>query len=256
MTDQTAKLANISFLRGLAGVVVAILFYLLGCVILTVVGSFPIYLLRLAENFIVETAFSVVVSVGAMWFARSATDWSMKRYSGRAVFVVFLAFMLIAATMLTMRFPFGAELGADYVEMAAVTGAAYFWFWRRESETAETISARGENAMASVATVLGCLPGTLYLAYGLIQYSAVVAQIHSFTHLNGFFSAILSLILTYFPVVGSIIGFFGAKDVWGWHWWQAALLYLGLPVGLYILLFLGNIVAVLVQGMMRPKGVR
>ncbi len=53
------------------------------------------------------------------------------------------------------------------------------------------------------------------------------------------------MFLSYTPLVGSLIGFFGAKDVWGWAWWQAAALYIGLPI--FIIIF--SILFAIVGGM-------
>lgn len=87
--------------------------------------------------------------------------------------------------------------------------------------------------MAAVAA--GCVPQLGFFIWGLVQLSAVYAQVHAFTHLSSFFSGVLSLALTYVPLIGGVVGFFGAKDVWGWLWWQAALLYFAVPIGLMLL---------------------
>jgi hypothetical protein len=85
------------------------------------------------------------------------------------------------------------------------------------------------------AATAGCLPQLAFMVWGLVQLSAVYAQVRSFTHLPGFLSGMASLALTYLPLIGGVVGFFGAKDVWGWPWWQAALLYFGAPLGLLLL---------------------
>jgi hypothetical protein len=63
-----------------------------------------------------------------------------------------------------------------------------------------------------------------------VQLAAVYAQVRSLWHLPGVLTFIISFVLSYVPILGSFLGFFGAKDVWGWEWWQAALLYFGMPL--------------------------
>jgi hypothetical protein len=89
-----------------------------------------------------------------------------------------------------------------------------------------------KRLFASLAMIL---PQLFFFVWGLAQLVAVYAQVHAFTHLPGFLSGIVALFLTYIPIVGSIIGFFGAKDVWGWEWWQVAMLYWGAPILLMII---------------------
>lgn len=252
MTDELAAPTKISFLRGLSGVLLATLFYLIGSIIAAVIASFPVFIAGLTDNLIAQTVQSVIVTAAGMWFSRSATDWTLKRYSGRAVFVVFLSLMLITATVFAVRLPFNAKVGASFVQLVTTCGAAYYWFWRRESETPEIIMSRVENGKAIASTMLGCLPMVLFLVFGLIQYSAISAQVQSVTHSNGWLSGALTWLLTYLPIVGSIVGFFGAKDVWGWQWWQAALLYFGMPVGFYVLYAIGGATNAMIQRTRRP----
>ncbi len=256
MIDELGMPTKISFWRGLSGVLLAILFYLIGGLIVGAISSFPVVLTGLQDNLIGKTVQSVVVPVAGMWFSRSATDWTIKQYSGRAVFVVFLSLTLIIATAFALRLPFDAKIAIDYLQLVVICGAAYFWYWRRESETPETIASRVETGKAAASTILGCLPMILFLVFGLIQYTAISAQVQSFTHLNGWVSSGLAWLLTYFPLVGSIVGFFGAKDVWGWQWWQAALLYFGVPVGFFVLFAVGSAANAIVQRTLRPTSSR
>ena len=74
------------------------------------------------------------------------------------------------------------------------------------------------------------LPQLFFFVWGLVQLAAVYGQVHSLWHLPRILTFFISAALSYVPIVGAIFGFFGAKDVWGWEWWQAALLYFGAPL--------------------------
>ncbi len=80
--------------------------------------------------------------------------------------------------------------------------------------------------------VIGAL---IFLVMGIFQWMATYDGLVHWVGLHWLLAGALSLFLGYFPLVGSILGFLGATKVWGWEWWQAALLYFGIPaVGLAI----------------------
>ena len=39
----------------------------------------------------------------------------------------------------------------------------------------------------------------------------------------------IAFLVTFIPVVGGVIAFFGAMDVWGWNPWIAGILFLAVP---------------------------
>lgn len=70
---------------------------------------------------------------------------------------------------------------------------------------------------------LGCLGAILILAYGVAQIIAGYQGIYH--HLGGFWSAV-ALFATFilrFSLPITLGAFFGAKDVWNWHWFWALL---------------------------------
>lgn len=81
-----------------------------------------------------------------------------------------------------------------------------------------------------IAGIVAIFPMAFFFIWGLVQLFAVNAQVQAFLHIKGLVGWIASVVITYIPLLGSVTGFFGAKDVWGWQWWQAALLYLGAPI--------------------------
>ena len=52
---------------------------------------------------------------------------------------------------------------------------------------------------------------------------------------------ILSGFIAYIPLIGTIAGFKGAMDVWGWDFMQAALLFFGPFVAIVVISILGGV---------------
>lgn len=75
----------------------------------------------------------------------------------------------------------------------------------------------------------GCLVILAWLTVGILQFFAASAQIDALLKLGPAPSAILGLFVAFTPVLGSIVAFFGAKDVWQWPTWGAALVFLVAP---------------------------
>ncbi len=77
-----------------------------------------------------------------------------------------------------------------------------------------------------------------YLALGIVQIAATCAGLQAWLGLNLFLALLVALFLGYLPLIGTVLGFFGAMNVWGWEWWQAGLLFFG---GLVTVLALGGL---------------
>lgn len=75
----------------------------------------------------------------------------------------------------------------------------------------------------------GCLVALAWLAIGVLQFFAVAAQMQALTDWGPAPSTLVSIPLTFIPVVGSVTAFFGAKDVWGWAPWLSAVAFLAVP---------------------------
>jgi hypothetical protein len=63
-------------------------------------------------------------------------------------------------------------------------------------------------------------------AIGLIQIVATADGCAYATGLPNFFSYIVAVVLTAFPVIGAIAGVYGATEVWGWDWYWAVALFI------------------------------
>lgn len=67
----------------------------------------------------------------------------------------------------------------------------------------------------------------VYIVVGLFQLAAIMAGLESWWGLHWIVAAPIAFIVSYIPLVGSIVGMVGAVDVWRWEWWQAGLLFFG-----------------------------
>ncbi|UCZ68341.1 hypothetical protein K8U55_12590 [Klebsiella pneumoniae] len=75
----------------------------------------------------------------------------------------------------------------------------------------------------------------VYIVVGLFQLAAIMAGLESWWGLHWIIAAPIAFIISYIPLVGSIVGMVGAMDVWRWEWWQAGLLFFGGLVFCYCL---------------------
>lgn len=67
----------------------------------------------------------------------------------------------------------------------------------------------------------------VYMAIGVLQLFAIAAGLESWWGVNTFFSFFFAFFFAYLPLIGSIVGFAGAMNAWGWEWWQAGGLFFG-----------------------------
>jgi hypothetical protein len=81
-------------------------------------------------------------------------------------------------------------------------------------------------------TILTVLCAIGFMVFGLVQMSAIYSFLHDILGWWMIFSAPLSLLLSYFPLIGSIAGTFAAPKSWGWSIANSFLLFFW-----YILLY-------------------
>ncbi|HBV4816879.1 TPA: hypothetical protein MYU56_003548 [Klebsiella pneumoniae] len=67
----------------------------------------------------------------------------------------------------------------------------------------------------------------VYIVVGIFQLTAIMAGLESWWGLHWIIAAPIAFIISYIPLVGSIVGMIGAMDVCRWEWWQAGLLFFG-----------------------------
>jgi len=75
----------------------------------------------------------------------------------------------------------------------------------------------------------------LFLALGLLQTAAIIGGLEDWVGLHWVIAVPLALLLAYIPIVGTVVGMFGAVTAWHWSWLQAFLLFFGpmLAAGLF-----------------------
>jgi len=66
--------------------------------------------------------------------------------------------------------------------------------------------------------------GIAYLVIGFAQFFAVI-EFFERTLNWGFLDVVFAFLVTYIPIVGSILGVIGAMDGWHWSIWQAGALF-------------------------------
>jgi len=80
---------------------------------------------------------------------------------------------------------------------------------------------------------------TLYIILGFIQLFAIHDGIMVWLQFPSFLAYILAFLLTYFPVIGSVVGIFAVLTVWHWPLWKTLLVFIW-PL---ILFFVGGLYA-------------
>lgn len=67
--------------------------------------------------------------------------------------------------------------------------------------------------------------GIAYFVIGIVQLFAIADGIGSAAHVGRFISMVGAFLVTYIPILGSILGVYGAVTVWDWSIVQAGLLF-------------------------------
>ena len=80
----------------------------------------------------------------------------------------------------------------------------------------------------------GCIIAVIWFALCLLQWAAVTAQVQKEFEWNAVPAALVGLVLAFIPIIGNLIAFFGAKDIWGWPLWIAAIVFFAAPAATMI----------------------
>ncbi len=99
--------------------------------------------------------------------------------------------------------------------------------------TAEARARRAAFTFGAVGAA-GCALAFAWLVIVALQFFAASAQVQSVTSWGPGSSAVVGFIVAAIPVLGSVTAFFGAKDVWQWHWALAALVFFAFPAATYV----------------------
>jgi hypothetical protein len=76
---------------------------------------------------------------------------------------------------------------------------------------------------------IGCAVALIWVGLCLLQIFAVSDQIQAYLQWPAAPATFAGLFLAFVPVIGNLIAFFGAVDVWGWDKWLAAIVFFAAP---------------------------
>lgn len=66
-----------------------------------------------------------------------------------------------------------------------------------------------------------------YMILGLFQFAAVMTGLEDWIGLHWIIAAPLAFFIAYMPLIGTVVGMFGAVTAWHWSWLQAGGLFFG-----------------------------
>jgi len=82
----------------------------------------------------------------------------------------------------------------------------------------------------------------VYLILGFLQFFAIKDGLDVWFGIHGFMGTLAALFIAQFPIIGNIVGVYGAVDAWDWLWFHAAALFFGPFCLLFIAALLLSIV--------------
>ena len=89
--------------------------------------------------------------------------------------------------------------------------------------------------------IAGWIIGIGYFILGIIQWFAIVDGLEYWFGISGFFAVILSFIISYLPLIGTVAGFIGAMNVWGWSLIEAGALFFGPLIIIFALVLVSSV---------------
>ena len=92
-----------------------------------------------------------------------------------------------------------------------------------------------------MAGIFGSIFPIAYFALGIVQWWATIDGLEYWFDISGFLAFLLSGFIAYIPFIGTIAGFKGAMDVWGWSFMEAGLLFFGPFIAIVVIAILGGV---------------
>ena len=92
-----------------------------------------------------------------------------------------------------------------------------------------------------MAGIFGSIFSIAYFALGIVQWWATIDGLEYWFDISGFMAFLLSGFIAYIPLIGTIAGFKGAMDVWGWSFMEAGLLFFGPFIAIIVIAILGGV---------------
>ena len=82
--------------------------------------------------------------------------------------------------------------------------------------------------------------GIAYFILGLVQLAAIMSFFDDWVGLHWLLSGFLAFFICYIPLVGTVVGMYGAVKAWGWSWMDASMLFLGPFVVIVVLVIISS----------------
>ena len=73
--------------------------------------------------------------------------------------------------------------------------------------------------------IFGVALTVVFAGMGCVQFLAIWDGAEAVLGLSSFAAIVLSLFLAWIPLVGSVLGVFGAHETWGWSWMASIALF-------------------------------
>lgn len=64
-----------------------------------------------------------------------------------------------------------------------------------------------------------------FISYGILQFFAISSGLLKFLHSDNIFVLLISSVLAFLPVIGSLLGAWGACVSWGWGVWNSIVIF-------------------------------
>lgn len=105
---------------------------------------------------------------------------------------------------------------------------------RLQSKTLQLYGARWDKGNSYFqGLIVQLFFGIAYFVVGIVQLFAIADGVGFGLGVGSFISFFIAIFVTYIPLLGSILGLYGAVNVWDWSIWQALVLFFWyIPVGI------------------------
>jgi hypothetical protein len=94
---------------------------------------------------------------------------------------------------------------------------------------------------------------TGYLIFGLFQIAATASGIEHLTGLWWLLSWLGAILVGWVPVVGTVLGLYGAHAQWEWSWPASVALFIGMPILLFLPLLSVSVAAAIRRRTETPR---
>ena len=94
-------------------------------------------------------------------------------------------------------------------------------------------TAAGVPVCFTLGALMFVLAGVVYFLVGIVSVFALIQGIEAWLDVPSFVAVLIAIVVGFFPLIGGIASLIATIDVWGWPWWQAVVVFILLPYGLF-----------------------